>query len=113
MKYKTSLGLQENVVGALTYILFWLTGFIFLLIEKENRFVRFHAIQSMLTFIPLALIVFLVAWIPYYGWMIADFLGFISLFLLLICVILAYRGLKFKLPVVGNIAYNAVYNDDE
>ena len=40
---KTSLGLEENVAGLLTYVLGWLTGLIFLLAEKKSKFVRFHA----------------------------------------------------------------------
>ena len=47
---KTSTGLQENVAGLLCYVLGWVTGLIFILIEKENKFVRFHAMQSIVTF---------------------------------------------------------------
>lgn len=44
---QTESGLDENIAGALAYVLGFLTGLIFFLIEKENRFVRFHAAQSM------------------------------------------------------------------
>jgi uncharacterized membrane protein len=47
MGEKTALGIEENIAGALCYVLGWLTGIVFLLLEKENRFVRFHAIQSL------------------------------------------------------------------
>ncbi|WP_318010792.1 hypothetical protein [Bacillus sp. RAR_GA_16] len=47
---KTSSGLEENVAGLLTYVLGFVTGIIFLLIEKENKFVRFHAMQSIVVF---------------------------------------------------------------
>ena len=47
---KTSTGIQPNVAGLLSYVLGWLTGLIFFLIEKENKFVRFHALQSMIVF---------------------------------------------------------------
>lgn len=40
-------GLDENVAGALSYLVGFVTGLIFFLIEKENDFVRFHAAQSM------------------------------------------------------------------
>lgn len=113
MKYKKSFGMHENIVGALCYLFFWITGIFFLLKEKENKFIRFHALQSVLLFIPLSIIVFLSGWIPYYGWMIADFLGFMSIFILIICVFLAYRGLKFKIPIIGKIAYNTVYINNE
>lgn len=44
----TALGVGENVVGALAYLLGWVTGIVLLLIEKENEFVRFHALQSVI-----------------------------------------------------------------
>jgi uncharacterized membrane protein len=43
----TSTGLAANVAGLLTYILGPITGVLFLVLEKENRFVRFHAMQSV------------------------------------------------------------------
>lgn len=57
---KTSLGMGENLEGALSYFLVFVSGIIFLIIEKENKFVRFHAMQSVLLFIPLAIIGFIV-----------------------------------------------------
>ncbi|MGQ9498541.1 MAG: hypothetical protein ACUVSP_09715, partial [Desulfotomaculales bacterium] len=45
----TTSGLQKNVAGLLSYVLGWLTGIIFFIIEKDP-FVRFHAMQSILTF---------------------------------------------------------------
>jgi uncharacterized membrane protein len=49
-KGKTSTGMEQNLEGLLCYVLGWLTGIIFLLLEKDNKFVRFHAIQSILVF---------------------------------------------------------------
>ena len=46
----TSTGIQPNVAGLLSYLLGWVTGLIFFLIEKDNKFVRFHAMQSMIVF---------------------------------------------------------------
>jgi uncharacterized membrane protein len=36
-------GLQPNIAGLLCYLLGWITGIIFLIIEKEDKFVKFHA----------------------------------------------------------------------
>ena len=47
---KTSSGMQANVAGLLCYLLGVITGIIFILIEKENKFVRFHAMQSIIVF---------------------------------------------------------------
>jgi len=97
---KTSVGMEENIEGALCYLLGWVTGLIFYLIEKDNEFVRFHARQSILTFLPLFILGIVVSWIPFLGWVI----GLLTFILWLVLMIKAYQGNKFKLPVVGNIA---------
>ena len=50
MEKKTSTGLQENIAALLSYLGWWITGIVFLLLEPDNKFVRFHAIQSILLF---------------------------------------------------------------
>jgi hypothetical protein len=47
---KASTGLEPNVAGLLCYLVGWITGLVFILIEKENQFVRFHAMQSIIIF---------------------------------------------------------------
>jgi uncharacterized membrane protein len=47
---KTTSGLDETIASALTYVLGFITGIIFFLTEKENKTVRFHAMQSDLVF---------------------------------------------------------------
>ena len=44
---QTSTGTDENVLGALSYVLGFVSGLLVYLIEKENEFARFHAAQSM------------------------------------------------------------------
>ncbi|MEA1985690.1 MAG: hypothetical protein U9N13_08595 [Euryarchaeota archaeon] len=109
MTYKTSIKLNENIVAVLCYVGMWMTGILFMLIEPDNKFVRFHALQSILVFLPLSIIVFMLGWIPYVGWLLADLAGFFSMFLLLVLVIMAWRGAKFKLPIVGKKAYEYIY----
>ncbi|MFW6120528.1 MAG: DUF4870 domain-containing protein [Petrotogales bacterium] len=101
---KTSLGLDENIEGALSYLLGWVTGLIFLLVEKDNKFVKFHAMQSLITFLVLTVIIWLFGWIPFFGWILSGLLGLLALIFWLILMIKAYQGEKFKLPVVGDIA---------
>jgi len=122
-KAKTSMNLDENVAGALSYLIFWLSGIVFYFIEKENKTVRFHAMQSILTFIPLHFIAWIIGWVgapritatgPYgiptynYGFTALIYLSWIiwaiTIILWLILMIKAYQGEKFKLPVVGDIA---------
>jgi len=101
---KTSMGLEENIAGVLCYVLGWLTGIVFLLLEKENKFVRFHAMQSIATFLPLSIIMWVFGWVPYIGWAIMSLIGILTLILWLILMFKAYKGEMYKLPIVGNFA---------
>ncbi len=97
---KTMLDLEENVEGALCYALGFITGVVFLLLEKENKFVRFHAMQSLIVFLGL----FIITAIPFIGWLASIFVAPLGLILWLVLIYKAYQGEKFKLPIVGDFA---------
>jgi uncharacterized membrane protein len=102
---KTSSGLDANVAAALTYALGWITGVLFLLTEPQNRFVRFHAMQSSILFGALSVACVLLQMIPLLGMLIAVFVVIpVSAVLWLILMFRAYQGDRFKLPVVGDMA---------
>jgi len=101
---KTSVGLEENIAGLLCYVLGWLTGIVFLVMEKENKFVLFHAIQSLATFLPLSIIALMIGLIPFIGWVISSLIWILTLILWLILMFKAYKGEMYKLPVVGDFA---------
>jgi uncharacterized membrane protein len=103
-KNKTELGLEENIEGLLCYVLIWVSGLVMLLIEKKNKFVRFHAIQSIVVFLPLYLIGMIFATIPFIGGMISYLIYTIILILWIVLMIKAYQGEKFKIPIAGDIA---------
>ena len=113
MQYNTSIGLPENIVAALSYAVGWLSGIFFLLLERNNKFVRFHAMQSVLLFMPIVIFLFLVGWIPYIGWLIADGAGMTAMLILVIMMYMAYRGSKLKIPIIGKIAYKYAYGNKE
>jgi uncharacterized membrane protein len=102
---KTVLGVDENVAAALAYGLGWITGVALLLSERENRFVRFHAIQSTIVFGVLCALWFVGLSIPLLGWLI-SFLVIppLSAVLWLLLMFKAYHGERFKLPFAGDIA---------
>jgi uncharacterized membrane protein len=101
---KTSTGMKPNVAGLLCYLFTWVTGLIFLLIEKDSKFVRFHAIQSIATFVVFFVVIIILAFIPIIGWII-DILLYILFFILwIVLMVKAYGGQRFKLPIVGNFA---------
>jgi uncharacterized membrane protein len=101
---KTGMGLEENIAGLLCYVLGWITGIVFLVLEKESKFVKFHAMQSIATFLPLTVIVWIIGLIPFIGWIIAPLIGLLSLILWLILMFKAYQGEMYKLPIVGDFA---------
>lgn len=100
----TSTGLNQNVAGFLCYLIGWITGLIFFLIEKENKFVRFHAMQSMITFGGLTILFMVIGYVPLIGWLLFPFLGLLQLVLWILLMVKAYQGEYFKLPVVGDMA---------
>ena len=101
---KTSTGLEENVAGLLSYVLWWITGLIFFLIEKENKFVRFHAMQSIIFSVAMIILYIILGLIPVVGWILIPIVGILVFILWIILMIKAYQGAKFKLPVIGNLA---------
>jgi len=125
-KEESSMNLDENIASALCYVLTWLTGIIFYLLEKKNKTVRFHAMQSILTFLPLTILAWIFGWIgaprveygTIYGYSgpvgvnpgipaliwLSWIIWAVTVILWIILIIKAYQGEKFKLPVVGDIA---------
>lgn len=101
---KTSTGLDENVAGLLCYVVGWITGLVFILIEKENKFVRFHAVQSIIVFGILTLASIVIRWIPIIGWVIGWLIGVLAVVLWIVLMAKAYQGEKYKLPWAGDLA---------
>jgi uncharacterized membrane protein len=124
---KSSTGLDENIAALLAYIFGWVSGLIFFLMEKDSKLVRFHAMQSIL-FNALILVLCVVLWIVTFILilvmaMLPDIMGSLmglltsliwlvfSIALLIgwiLCVVRAYQGQFFKLPVIGNMAEKIV-----
>jgi len=101
---KTSTGIQPNVAALLSYVLGFVTGIIFYLIEKENKFVRFHAMQSIVTFGFLFVLGIILTFIPFIGWILLPILWIVNIVLWVVLMVKAYQGLYFKLPMAGDIA---------
>jgi len=102
---KTSTGFDANVAAALSYLVGFVTGIIFLLVEKENKFVRFHAMQSTLLFIGIILVDVVLKMIPFLGFLVVIIIVIpLSAVLWLLLMYKAYQGEEFKLPLVGQMA---------
>lgn len=118
---KTALGLDANLGAALGYPIGILALIIFIM-EKENRFARFHALQSLLyhvawvvVFIVLAIVIFVLGLIlgsisssigTLFGILATLlWLGIILAYLgiLIFAAVKAYGGNWFKMPIIGNM----------
>lgn len=69
---------------------------------EKNEFVRFHALQSVLTFGCLTIIGIVLGWIPFIGGGLAIIVWLFAVALWIILMIKAYQGERFKLPVTGD-----------
>lgn len=101
---KTSLGLTPNVTAALSYALWLIGGIIVYLIEKENRFVRFHAMQSIMMFGSLLIFSIMLGFIPVINLLAAFFMPVVVLICWIFGIIKASKGEYFKFPFIGDLA---------
>jgi uncharacterized membrane protein len=99
-KEQSSTGLEENVVGFFCYLLGFITGIVFLVVEKKSSFVKFHAKQSTITFLGLFVILVVIGWVPVLGTLVWIF----TLILWLVLMIKALQGKRYSLPIVGKLA---------
>lgn len=111
-KNKTVLGVDENIEALLCYVLGWLTGIVFLLLEKENLFVRFHAMQSLVVFLALFVLSIVIGLIPVIG-LLTPLIFLLSLVLWILLMIKAFQGERYKLPWAGEFAENQIFNKTE
>lgn len=99
--------LEPNVAGMLAYLFGWVTGLIFILIEPNDSFVRFHAMQSIIFSVIICVfsIIFGIMFlIPFVGWILFMLLWIGTLIIWILCMVKAYQGERFKLPVIGDFA---------
>ncbi|HEX6777893.1 MAG TPA: DUF4870 domain-containing protein [Ktedonobacterales bacterium] len=98
----SSIGLEPNLAAAISY--FWIVGLIFFLIEKKNRFVRFHAMQALLWGLAFWVVAIILGFLPYV-YLLGDLVWIAWVIGSVYSAVQAYGGKWFKLPVVGDIAY--------
>lgn len=129
---QTSTGLDPKIAAAISYI--WIIGLVFFFLEKENRFVRFHAMQSILFGIANSIIMMvlavvaiiltfafgiggamvgggigtLISMLVWLIWLVFWLIAMVFLVGLIFAAVKAYQGQTFKLPVIGNMAEKIV-----
>ena len=101
---KTSTGLQPNVAGLLAYALGLVTGVIFLLLEKDNKFVKFHAVQSIVFSVTLALLSLVAGFTPLVAPLALAIVQLAGVIGWVVLMVQAFQGKWYRLPVLGDIA---------
>jgi len=111
-------GIPSNVAAALAYSLFPISAGFFLVVEQRDRFVRFHALQSMLLFLTafgLGVGCWLLGWVPIVGFVFRVARVLLGAGLFFAWVFLMYRaflGDEFQIPYVGPVAWRQAYGVD-
>ena len=95
---------NESLRGAVSYLLGCVTGIIMLLLEKQSKFVRFHAMQSTILFGGVFVANIALGFIPILGWLLGLVLSFASFILWIVCMWKAFQGEMYKVPYVGVMA---------
>ena len=106
---------NRNLVAAISYLLGFITGIVILFVEKEDKFVRFHAMQSTVVFgglfavnIVIGIIFGSIAVIGVLATFVNTLISLVSVIIWIVSMIKAYQGQMFKWPIAGDIAERQV-----
>lgn len=108
----STMQMEPKTAAGLSYLLGWITGIIFFVLEKQNRFVRFHAMQSILFFGGLSVLSIVlqvvtglnIPFISFLTLCVNGLLGIVGLVGWIVLLINGFQGKYFKLPVIGDYA---------
>ena len=101
-KPRQSTSVPQGVASLITYFVPLFGGLLFLFLEKENKLVRFHSVQSILLWIFFIIISAVFGWIPGIN--------------VIVWIFIMYQALlerNFELPIIGPIARRQVFGSEE
>ncbi|MFC1930409.1 DUF4870 domain-containing protein [Chloroflexota bacterium] len=107
-RWDTTTGMKPNVVGLLCYLGWWITGIIFLVLEQKNRWIRFHAVQSIIVFGSVTVAAFILKPIPFIGLGLSSAVYIIGIILCIVLMVKAFNGEKYKVAWAGDMAENII-----
>jgi len=105
---KSIFGLSENIAALLSYLFGGILGIVILIMERENKFVRFHGMQAVLLWLVYLVVAFVVNIIPFISGILASMLSTLATLIVIFMMYKSFRGEIFKLPVIGEVAYTQV-----
>lgn len=101
---RTSMGMKARTAGLLCYLFGWVGGLVFFLLERDNRFVRFHAVQSILFFGTTSILGWICSFFPYGLFGLSGIVGLVGFIGWIVLMVAAHRGRYYKLPLFGDYA---------
>jgi uncharacterized membrane protein len=109
---KSSTGMDPKIAVLLSYLFSWIGGLIFFLMEKENKFVKWNALQALILgiieIICIIVVSVILGMIPYIGWFFFSWLGYVLAglcwILAIICIIMGFQGKSFRIPGISKLA---------
>ena len=93
---KSSTGMPEKVAALLCYVLGWVSGLVFLIIERRSSYVRRHALLSIIIFGAISVASLVFGWLPAVGGVISWVISFVSIPLWIVLMILAGLGVIYR-----------------
>ena|SRR3990167_10458264 len=106
---------NRNLVAALSYLVLFITGIVILLVEKDDKFIRFHAMQSTLVFgaivvinIILGLIIGAIPLLEFASSIVNTLVFIVALIVWIVSMLKAIQGQIYKWPIIGDIAERQV-----
>jgi len=108
---------SDRKLALYSYLGFCFTGIVFFFLKRKRPFVRFHAAQSIVLFVPVAAIlvvlkvISIITLIPFIGWILSPVISLLTFIVVaptfilwIILMVLSYQGIRVKLPIVGHYA---------
>jgi uncharacterized membrane protein len=108
---KSSTGLDPKIANLLAYLFSWLGGLIIWIMEKENKFVKWNALQALILGIVQMVCIIVVSvilgMIPYIGWFFFSWLGYVLAgvcwILAIVAIVMGFSGKTFRIPGVASL----------
>jgi uncharacterized membrane protein len=118
IKKKTVTGLPENSEAAAAYVLGWVSGLILLLVEKNSKKVKYHAIQSLVLFGALNVLqiiwgmlvasMFMSGLTFFSSFALSPIIGILVFVLWLVLIVKTYQGEEIKIPIISDFVKNQI-----
>jgi uncharacterized membrane protein len=108
---KSSTGLDSKIAVLLAYLFSWLGGLIIWIMEKENKFVKWNALQALILgiveMIAIIVVSVILGLIPYIGWFFFSWLGYVIAgvcwILAIVAIIMGFSGKTFRIPGIASL----------